>query len=232
MPLKFEDAGSANVRKWNCFVCGQNYETYETYKDHITTQHVEGREYLKCPACEAPVRDLPTHFKAKHPARILPAGVQHRVAVWFDIKRTKDGKDKAKVRKPNFRSGEFTSRKCGQDFHYRSGLEEEFYNLLEEDNDVESWAAEPFKIPYYWQNDWHNYVPDIRINYIDGSTQIWEIKPANQTQLEQNKCKWAAANNYSSNLGWDFVVMTEVGLGKFKTKIRRQRGEEDLLSEA
>lgn len=226
MTLNFEDTGSRNSRSWLCFVCGQKHEDYDTYKSHILEKHVEGREYLKCPACDAPVRNMKTHYKVKHPARVFPSGIQHRVTVWYDIKQTKDGK-KARAKKPSFRSGEFTSRKCGRDFHYRSGLEEEFYNLLEEDHDVENWAAEPFKIPYFWNGAWHDYIPDIRINYIDGSTQIWEIKPANQTQLEQNKCKWAAANNYTSNIGWDFVVMTEVGLGKFKTKIRRQRGEQE-----
>ena len=139
-----------------------------------------------------------------------------------------DGKPKA--RKPKFRTGTFVSQKCQREFLYRSGMEEEFYNLLEEDNDVVSFYAEPFKIPYFWGSEWHQYIPDIRVNFIDGSTQLWEVKPANQTQQEQNKCKWASANNYCENMGWDFIVMTEIGLGKYKTKIKRQRGE-DLLNE-
>ena len=46
---------------------------------------------------------------------------------------------------------------------------------------------------------------------------------ANQTNYEQNKCKWVAANNFCINLGWNFVVLTEVGLGKLKTKIKKQQ---------
>jgi hypothetical protein len=154
---------------------------------------------------------------------MLPSGVQTRVVVWKDFK---PGKPKGTVKRTNARRGTFTSKKCGRDFEYRSGLEEEFFNLLEEDNDVENWAYEPFKIPYYWKNEWHNYIPDLRLNFIDGSTEIWEIKPANQTgpEYEQNQCKWAAATNFCSNLGWIFNVVTEVAKGKIAAKIKRQHG--------
>ena len=83
--------------------------------------------------------------------------------------------------------------------------------------------AEPFKIPYYWKGKWHDYIPDIRVNYVDGSTEIWEVKPASQTDYEQNKCKWTAMNDHAANMGWRFIVQTEVGLGKFKNKMLRQR---------
>lgn len=223
MALLFEDAGTGNTRQWQCFVCGRNYETYEEFKSHIEESHDEGREYIKCPSCDAPVRCLKTHYKCKHPNRILPKGVQTRVAVWHDFKTGKDGKQKKTTKKMNFRQGTFYSKKCNADFIYRSGMEEEFFNLLEEDVDVESWAAEPFKVPYFWQGEWHNYIPDIRINFIDGTTEVWEIKPANQTQYEQNKAKWSAMNDHALNVGWQFVVQTEVGLGKLKAKINRQR---------
>lgn len=229
MPLLFEDAGQSKVRKWQCFVCGHNHTDYETYKTHILEQHEEGREYLRCPDCDAPVRDLKMHYKAKHPKRALPGGVQTKVAVWNDFKPAKDGKTQKKTRKPNFRQGEFESKKCGRMFEYKSGLECEFFECLEADFDVENWGYETVKIPYYWRNEWHNYIPDIRVNFIDNTTQIWEIKPANQTHYEQNKAKWAAANNYCMNVGWDFVVLTEVGLGKLKSKVKRQ--QTDLLSE-
>jgi rubredoxin len=226
MPLTFEDAGFGNHRRWQCFVCGHQYDDYETYKEHITDTHEEGREYIKCPDCSAPVRDLKMHYRTKHPKRIMPNNVQTRVAVWYDCKREKDGKNKRVARKGfNNRQGTFTSKKNGKDFEYKSGLECEFFECLEEDVDVESFAYETIKIPYFWKGEWHNYIPDIRVNFIDGTTQIWEIKPANQTQYEQNKAKWAAANNYCSNLGWDFVVLTEVGLGKMKSKLKRQGHE-------
>lgn len=225
MALTFEDAGVFKDRKWQCFCCGKNYGGYEEYKTHIVENHDQGREWIECPDCKAPVRDMKTHYKAKHPQRVLPTGIQTRVVVWKDFKPGKDGKPKGTVKRTNARRGTFTSRKCGLDFEYKSGLEEEFFNLLEEDTDVENWAYEPFKIPYFWRAEWHNYIPDLRINFGDGSTQIWEIKPANQTgpEYEQNQCKWAAANNFCSNVGWEFVVVTEVGRGKLQAKIKRQQ---------
>lgn len=221
MGLYFEDGGNKK-RKWQCFVCGKAYDEYTTYKEHILAEHEMGREYLKCPVCDAPVRDMVMHFRAKHPQRIMPKGIQTRVAVWRDFKP--DG-TKKKTRKPNFRQGEFTSKKNGCDIHYRSGTEEEFYNLLEQDADVETYAAEPFKIPYYFNGAWHDYIPDLRVNFIDGSTEVWEIKPASQTgpEYEQNQAKWAAMNDHAANLGWQFVVQTEVALGKLKKKISRQK---------
>jgi len=217
MSLLFEDAGKQRVRKWQCFVCGKNYENYEDYKKHISDDHDEGREYISCPDCGSPVRDL-------NPSRAFPTNVQVRVAVWHDFKVGKDGKSEKKAtRKPTFRQGTFSSKKCGKDFDYKSGMECEFFECLEADLDVAVYNYEGIKIPYFHKGDWHNYIPDLRVVFVDGTTEIWEIKPANQTHYEQNKAKWVAANNYCSNFGWNFVVLTEVGLGKLKTKLKQQQ---------
>lgn len=225
MSLAFDSAGGKKaVRRWQCFVCGEQHATYEEYKQHIIDTHEEGREYIVCPTCEAPVREMKLHFEVKHPNRPLPAGVQSRVTVWYDFSR--DGKKKA--RKPTFRSGEFESEKNGALMHYRSGYECEVYELLEADNDVTSYSVEPFKIPYYYidpkgKGDWYDYIPDLRVNYSDGKVQIMEIKPATQTSLDKNKAKWAAANDYAQKMGWDFTVITEVGIGKMKVKVKQQQ---------
>jgi hypothetical protein len=230
MTLLFEDAGKPKIRKYQCFVCGKNYESYEDYKNHIVENHDEGREYITCPDCQCPVRDLKLHYKTKHPARIMPKNVQCRVAVWHDFKVGKSGKmEKKSTRKPHFRQGTFTSRKCNCDFEYKSGMECDFFECLEADLDVTSYRYEGMKVPYFFKGKWHNYIPDLRVDFLDGSTEVWEIKPANQTHYEQNKCKWVAADNFCTNLGWQFVVLTEVGLGKLKSKIKRQQA--NLLNE-
>ena len=224
MSRLFEDAskGKGQKRKWQCFVCGKTYDAYAEYKDHIITEHDEGREYISCPSCEAPVRDIKMHFKAKHPQRAMPTGIQFKVGVWHDFK---PGGAKKQTRKPKFRSGEFVSDKSGCLIPYRSGMEEEFYSLLEQDTDVSKFSAEPYKVPYFWQGEWHNYIPDIRVDFIDGSTEIWEVKPANQTAQKQNQAKWASATNWATSHGWTFTVQTEVAIGKLKTKLKRQRGQ-------
>lgn len=231
MALLFEDTGS-KTRQWQCFVCGKNFSEYEEYKSHIVETHEVGREYISCPTCEAPVRDIKMHFKAKHPQRAMPVGVQMKVAVWKDFKRTKDGKKSVTTRKPTFRTGDVISQKNnGALIHYRSGMEEEFLGLLEQDKDVVAFSAEPFKVPYFFSGEWHNYIPDLKVQYIDGSIEIWEVKPATQTDTEiyeQNGAKWAAMNNHAMNHGWEFTVQTEVGLGKLKAKVKRQQ-QENLL---
>ena len=67
MSKLFEDAGIRGKRKWQCFVCGKQYKNFETYKEHIIDKHEEGREFIICPTCGAPVRDIRAHFRAKHP---------------------------------------------------------------------------------------------------------------------------------------------------------------------
>lgn len=219
MSLPFEDAGKCQIRKYQCFVCGRSHNTFDLFKEHIVEKHEEGREYLLCPVCQSPVRDMKSHFSTKHPARKMPSGIQTKVSIWHDFKPSGQ---KKKTRKPSFRSGEFESKKMGTLIPYRSGLECEFLECLEQDVEVESFYYEDVKIPYCYQGVWKTYIVDLRIKYIDGSTQFVEIKPANQCTLETNKCKWTAADNYAKNIGAEFVVLTEVGLGKLKTKIKKQ----------
>jgi hypothetical protein len=221
MSKLFEDTGDKNARKFQCFVCGVNHDDIQKMKDHVIETHEEGREYILCPECKFPVRCLKTHFKVKHPARTMPKGVQTRVSIWRDF--SSNGKKKKTTKKVSFRTGSFTSRKSGCDIPYRSGMECEFYELLESDHDVSAFFAEPFRVPYYYQNSWHDYIPDIRVNFVDGTTEIWEIKPANQTAYEQNRAKWGAMNDHALNHGWQFSVQTEVGLGKLKAKIKKQQ---------
>ena len=220
MSKLFEDAGIRGKRKWQCFVCGKQYKNFETYKEHIIDKHEEGREFIICPTCGAPVRDVRAHFRAKHPKRTIPKNCQMKVTVWQDFSPSGV---KRKSKKPNFREGFFISNKMnGAELHYRSGYECDVYECLEVDLDVHAYYVEPFKIPYYYKGKWHKYIPDLRVNYIDETVDIWEIKPANQTQYEKNKAKWAAMNEYATKHGWRFTVITEVGIGKLKSKIKKQ----------
>jgi hypothetical protein len=220
MHRHYEDAGKPEQgRKWNCFVCNKLFDTYEGYKGHIIEKHEQGREYIKCPSCDAPVRDMRAHFAAKHPNRLLPKNVQMRVGIWNDFGPT----GKKKTRKPHFISGEYDSLKNGATLHYRSGLERDFYEQLEADLDVLGFVAEPFKIPYFYNGEWHNYLPDLRVDFIDGSTEIWEIKPENQMKYEQNECKWASMKNHAESMGWEFIIFNEAGLDKLKNKVSKQR---------
>ena len=214
----FSDTDFRNLRKWQCFVCGKEYGNYGEYKGHILEDHEEGREFIKCPACEAPVRDMKSHYGAKHPNRVIPKNTQMKAIIWFDFK---NGKKKA--RKPKFRDGYFESKKNNANLHYRSGYECEVYELLEQDEEIKSFSVEPYKVPYLHNGEWHEYVPDLRVNFHDGRVEIWEIKPSTQTNLPQNKDKWRAIKPYAEGLGWEFKVITETEIGKLRVKVKRQQ---------
>lgn len=206
-------------RKWQCFVCGKQHDNYEEYKAHIVGEHDPGREYISCEACEAPVRDLAVHYKLKHPNRLLPKNCQTRVSIWKDFTSNRR-------KKPKFKTGEFVSEKMnGAALHYRSGLECEIYQLLEKDDDVIAYFPEPFKIPYCYEGKWYDYIPDLRLNFVDGSTEIWEIKPSNQTgpRNKKNQSKWAAMQEHCQKMGWKFNVITEVGKDKLRMRVNEMR---------
>lgn len=212
-----------NKRKWQCFVCGQSYTDFDGFKSHIIEKHEEGREYIICPLqrCGAPVRDIRSHFKAKHPSEQQPKNIQAKAMIWKD-----QTSKNLKTKKPRFRDGYIISNKNGgKEFHYRSGMECEVMECLEAIPEIMAYDVEPFKkgIPYLYKGKVHNYFPDLSIKFIDGKVEIWEIKPASQTDLEVNECKWAAANKYCEARGWEFIVVTEVGLGKLKKMAKRAK---------
>lgn len=207
-------------RIWQCFVCGVEFEEYEEFKSHILKEHEEGREYIKCPLhrCDAPVRDLSAHFKSKHPNDKIPKNCQLKASVWRDFRGNRKG-----TRKPvEFKSGYFTSIKSGEKFKYRSGYELNVYEALEELNECVKFHGESFKVPYFFLGKSHNYIPDLSIQFNDGSIEIWEIKPSNQTSYDKNKAKWEACNIYCEQRGWKFKVKTEKGIKELQDKVRRQ----------
>jgi len=212
-----------NKRKYQCFICGMLFETPETYKQHIIEKHDEGRDYVLCPVqhCGYPIRDLRSHMRAKHPSLKMPeVEGMAKSLIWRDFNAKKD---KMEVRKPKFREGYYESTKMKKSFHYRSGYEIRIYECLDSDVEVTSFDVEPFEIPYIHKGKAHKYIPDLIVRYNDGHVEVLEIKPASQTLLEVNQDKWYAANSACQTRGWNFVVITEVGIDKWKAKIKNQR---------
>lgn len=229
MTLPFEkDDGS---RKWQCFVCGHQFTDFEEFKSHIVASHEEGREFVICPLerCQCPVRDIRMHFKAKHPSEKSPKSGQMKALVWKDQSPQKGGKFAGglKPRRSKFREGYLVSNKNGgKEMHYRSGYECDVYECLEGLPDVARYDVEPFAVKYSFQGEVHEYNPDLSVVFNDGRIEIWEIKPSNQTHLEKNKAKWTACQQHCEARGWNFIVVTEVGIGKLKKKVQGY-GEDD-----
>jgi hypothetical protein len=159
------------------------------------------------------------HFKVMHPSEPKPKTAMTRAIIWKDFSPKHP---KGKTRKPKFRSGEYESIKMKRLFHYRSGYECTVYECLDSLKDVHAFAAEPFKIPYIYKGEVHEYTPDILVSFIDGRKELWEIKPSNQTSLEKNQDKWVAAKSACESRGWTFEVITEQGIEQLKKKVQEQ----------
>ncbi len=213
---------SQQPKKYRCFVCGRDFTDYDEFREHVIGEHEEGREYVKCPICEAPVRDVRMHVKVKHPGKTLPKKCQMRATVWYDF----SGKSRTrKNKKPNHIEGYIVSLKNnGQAMHYRSGYELQVYDCLEELNEVTGYEVEPkdCRTPYYWNGKWRKYWPDLKVQFTDGHTEVWEIKPSNQTDYEQNQRKWDACAKKLGNIGWRFVVKTEQGINNLRRQVNQQ----------
>ena len=212
----------AFVRKFQCFICGELYESFEEFKEHIKSSHTEGTDYVLCPLgrCGAPVRDLRAHFKAKHPADKIPKEKLMRATIWRDFSPT--GKKKGQSKKPKFREGYFASMKMGKKLHYRSGYECTIYECLDAWDQVTGFAVEPFEIPYVHLNEVHKYIPDLFVTFSDGHHEVWEIKPANQTELQKNLDKWESAKRACKARGWSWKVQTEAEISALKKLVQRQ----------
>lgn len=208
-------------KKYTCFVCGVAFLEFNEYKEHIIHNHDEGREFVLCPLarCGAPVRDLRLHFKAKHPSEVqVPKMGQMKAMIWKDQSQ-RTGKLTAK--RPKFREGYLTSSKNGgKEMHYRSGMECDVYEYLEAMPEVLSYDVEPFSVQYTFEGNIHEYNPDLKIQFVDGHIEIWEIKPSNQTHLPKNSAKWTACQQYCETRGYNFMVLTEVGMGKLKQRLK------------
>ena len=200
---------SENKRPKNCccFVCDQIFDTVEEFRTHIVNDHEEGTDFILCPLedCQIPVRDLRTHMVLKHPGSKIPEGYPTRPIILRDAKFKKK-------RNMGFKQGTFYSKKNNKNLFFRSGLESEFYKVLEKKQDVIRYAVECVEIEYVYEGKVRRYIPDILIEYNNGKKEIWEIKPKNQTKIPKNLAKWDAASSYCKKRNMEFVVLTERGL--------------------
>ena len=110
---------------------------------------------------------------------------------------------------------------------YRSSWEFRVMMQLDHGTNVVRWASEEFSIPYYdpTTNRVRRYFPDFYVEYTNGKTFVFEVKPASQTKPSKSKnarrllkenityarnlAKWNSATTYCEDKGWTFKVITE-----------------------
>jgi hypothetical protein len=119
----------------------------------------------------------------------------------------------------------------------RSSWEIRFMNWADSNSGVISWGSETIIIPYRSPIDQkpHRYYCDFRIKIKTSTglvkTYLIEIKPHCQTFMDStaiknkkrylaeattfmvNQAKWAAADRWAKDRGWEFKVLTEYDLG-------------------
>lgn len=126
---------------------------------------------------------------------------------------------------------------------FRSSWELTVMSWFDKHPSIIEWSSEELRIPYRLtiDNSRHTYYPDfvIKKKGSDGSisTIVIEVKPKKQTippkvqinskkpskrylnevfEWSRNSSKWAAADAYCKNRGWQFVVLTEDDIGVIK----------------
>lgn len=108
------------------------------------------------------------------------------------------------------KTGHYFSNKLNKEIYYRSSWELGYFKNLDNDNTVKIFINEPIYISYYYFSKKRNYIPDLLVEYIDGSRKLIEIKPSCYENAEINKQKFKAAREYCKKENIEFEVWTEL----------------------
>lgn len=117
---------------------------------------------------------------------------------------------------------------------YRSGLELNYFRILDNNPNVLKWGSEEVVVPYFFENKWHKYYIDIFVIFKVGEEIkkfIIELKPYKQTiqpvwskrrkqstylnecrEFAKNQSKWESAHNFAAQKGCEFHILTEKDL--------------------
>lgn len=114
---------------------------------------------------------------------------------------------------------------------YRSGLELNYFRILDANPNVLKWGSEEVVVPYIFEGKQHNYFIDIFVIFKSGEEIkkfIIELKPYKQTiqpvwskrrkeknylyecrEWAKNQAKWKSAEAYAKAKGCEFHILTE-----------------------
>lgn len=112
------------------------------------------------------------------------------------------------------KKGKFFSKKNNKDIFYGSSYELRAFNILEQIAEVENYDRCSFYIPYNFKGSNKKYIPDIEVNYKDGTKEIIEVKPKALISIGKNSFKFEALKNYCLDKGFCFSIWDETFLFK------------------
>jgi hypothetical protein len=95
----------------------------------------------------------------------------------------------------------------------RSPMEMAIFCRLDEDSTVVRYIPEPFRVPYTYKESARSYVPDIFVEYGDGSIEVIEVKPIYQVDHPRNVAKFEAARRFCDERGYKFRIQVVRGVG-------------------
>lgn len=124
----------------------------------------------------------------------------------------------SKLRVQQIQAGDYYDRgyhdspKAGR-VYYMSGWEQRRWQELDEDPQVVTYQRSPCAVPYDWEGSVHRYVPDVLIQYEDGSKMLEEIKPIKlltRPHKGQAKllAKMEAGRLHAEEQGWGWRVFS------------------------
>lgn len=113
-----------------------------------------------------------------------------------------------------WKTGHYSPLKCSHrtKCRYRSSWELAYMILLDQDSDVVSWQFEWTKIPYTFQNNVKNYVPDFLVTRRDGSKTLVEVKVPKLQERPMNIAKMKAALDFCVLNQWKIAFWPERNL--------------------
>jgi hypothetical protein len=85
-----------------------------------------------------------------------------------------------KVNRQSRPIGSFASLKAGLSLPFFSGLERDFYYLLEADPAVLGFVSQPATLQFYMDGERRTHVPDC-LAVLKSTAEIWEVKPEQKT---------------------------------------------------
>ena len=117
--------------------------------------------------------------------------------------------DPSKYRSGGRILGYFFSTKNNDNIPYRSSYELAYLKQLESDPLVVSYEYEGLRIGYSRSDGKHTTIPDFLVHYIDGHTELVEVKSDWCIDREDVQAKIEAMKRYASEHEWTFKLVTE-----------------------
>ena len=103
-------------------------------------------------------------------------------------------------------AGEFHSNKMNRLVQYESELEQDFFQWVEQLDEIVFYQEQPFEISYIYDGKKCVYYPDILLLLKDGKGIVVEIKPIFGMALHINLVKWAALKKFCADKGFGYLI--------------------------